>query len=158
MAFDDLILESVQSVTKAATSLISAATAAQKVLVAQGKMSGSGKKVKCPFSLSISLSILHTTGQGGQPMVPGLSFCGYSCCLCHRLPVRGCQHCNTGGKLRLKTLNDGRPVEGGDGRECSGCDCKTSLQVNNPACLGLPGTFLPGQKNLCYTGFPRNQG
>ena len=46
MAFDDLILESVQSVTKAATSLISAATEAQKVLVAQGKMSGSAKKVK----------------------------------------------------------------------------------------------------------------
>ena len=38
MAFDDLILESVQSVTKAAVSLISAATEAQKVLVAQGKM------------------------------------------------------------------------------------------------------------------------
>jgi len=46
MAFDDLIIESVQSVTKAATSLISAATAAQKVLVAEGKMSGGGKKVK----------------------------------------------------------------------------------------------------------------
>ena len=46
LAFDDLILESVQSVTKAATSLISAATEAQKVLVAQGKMSGSAKKVK----------------------------------------------------------------------------------------------------------------
>ena len=46
MAFDDLILESVKSVTKAATSLISAATAAQKVLVAQGKMSGGGEKVK----------------------------------------------------------------------------------------------------------------
>ena len=116
MAFDDLILGSVQSVTKAATSLISAATAAQKVLVAQGKMSGGGKKVKCPFSLSISLSILHTTGQGGQPMVPGLSFCGYSCCLCHWLPVRGCQHSNTGGKLRLKTLNDGGLLqEGTDG-------------------------------------------
>ena len=46
MAFDDLILESVQSVTKAATSLISAATAAQKVLVAEGKMGGGAKKVK----------------------------------------------------------------------------------------------------------------
>lgn len=46
MAFDDLILESVQSVTKAAASLISAATEAQRVLVAQGKMSGSAKKVK----------------------------------------------------------------------------------------------------------------
>jgi len=46
LAFDDLILESVQSVTKAATSLISAATEAQKVLVAQGKMSGSAKKGK----------------------------------------------------------------------------------------------------------------
>ena len=45
MAFDDLILESVQSVTKAATSLINAATVAQKVLVAQGKMSKNAKKV-----------------------------------------------------------------------------------------------------------------
>ena len=66
MAFDDLILGSVQSVTKAATSLISAATAAQKVLVAQGKMSGGGKKVKpikCPFSLSLSLS---STRQGKE--------------------------------------------------------------------------------------------
>ena len=53
MAFDDLILESVQSVTKAATSLINAATVAQKVLVAQGKMSKNAKKVgrvaKLPF-------------------------------------------------------------------------------------------------------------
>ena len=46
MAFDDLILESVQSVTKAATSLINAATVAQKVLVAQGKMSKNAKKVQ----------------------------------------------------------------------------------------------------------------
>merc|ERR1719476_1064146 len=46
MAFDDLILESVQSVTKAATSLINAATVAQKVLVAQGKMSKNAKKGK----------------------------------------------------------------------------------------------------------------
>ena len=68
MAFDDLILGSVQSVTKAATSLISAATAAQKVLVAQGKMSGGGKKVKpikCPFSPSHSLS-LSSTRQGKE--------------------------------------------------------------------------------------------
>merc|ERR1712055_524097 len=46
MAFDDLILESVQSVTKSATSLINAATVAQKVLVAQGKMSKNAKKGK----------------------------------------------------------------------------------------------------------------
>ena len=62
MAFDDLILESVQSVTKAATSLISAATAAQKVLVAEGKMSGGGKKVKLikdhPFYLHLSSTVL----------------------------------------------------------------------------------------------------
>ena len=60
MAFDDLILESVQSVTKAATSLISAATAAQKVLVAEGKMGGGGaKKVKATKSLP-SIYLLTT--------------------------------------------------------------------------------------------------
>ena len=137
MAFDDLILESVQSVTKAATSLISAATAAQKVLVAQGKMSGGGKKVKYLILPPSLLSILDTPGQGGQPMVPRLSLCGYSGCLCHRLLMRGCQHCHTGG--HLKTFND---VKGGDGRQCSGSNCKASLQVNDPAGLGLPGTFF----------------
>ena len=59
MAFDDLILESVQSVTKAATSLISAATAAQKVLVAEGKMGGGAKKVKATKSLP-SIFLLTT--------------------------------------------------------------------------------------------------
>jgi len=44
LAFDDLILGSVESVTKAATSLINAATKAQRVLVAEGKMSGGAKK------------------------------------------------------------------------------------------------------------------
>ena len=46
LAFDDLILGSVESVTKAATSLINAATKAQRVLVAEGKMSGGAKKVR----------------------------------------------------------------------------------------------------------------
>ena len=68
MAFDDLILESVQSVTKAATSLISAATAAQKVLVAEGKMSGGGKKVKLikdhPFYLHLSSDRSRRTASG----------------------------------------------------------------------------------------------
>jgi len=38
MTFDDLILESAQSITKATSSLMKAATAAQKELVSQGKM------------------------------------------------------------------------------------------------------------------------
>ena len=44
--------------------------------------------------------------------------------------------------MRLKTFNDGRCVKGGGGWECSGSDCKASLQVNDPACLGLPGPFF----------------
>ena len=37
MTFDDLILESAQSITKATSSLMKAATAAQKELVSKGK-------------------------------------------------------------------------------------------------------------------------
>ena len=38
MTFDDLILESAQSITKATSSLMKAATAAQKELVSKGNM------------------------------------------------------------------------------------------------------------------------
>ena len=67
MAFDDLILESVQSVTKAATSLINAATVAQKVLVAQGKMSKNAKKVLSQDSYTSILT--QTAGERGQSVV-----------------------------------------------------------------------------------------
>ena len=66
MAFDDLILESVQSVTKAATSLINAATVAQKVLVAQGKMSKNAKKV-----LLVRIPIQTYTNFRGRRTVSG---------------------------------------------------------------------------------------
>ena len=46
MTFDDLILESAQSITKATSSLIIAATAAQRELVAQGKVSETNIEVK----------------------------------------------------------------------------------------------------------------
>lgn len=45
MTFDDLILESAESITKATSSLIQAATAAQRELVAQGKIEETSLKV-----------------------------------------------------------------------------------------------------------------
>ena len=90
MAFDDLILESVQSVTKAATSLINAATVAQKVLVAQGKMSKNAKKVLSQGSLNTIYRVLYTqtSGEGGQSVVTRSGLCSSSRRLSHWVSLR----------------------------------------------------------------------
>ena len=86
MAFDDLILESVQSVTKAATSLINAATVAQKVLVAQGKMSKNAKKVLSQDSYTSILT--QTSGERGQSVVTRAGIRSPSRCLGHWVSLR----------------------------------------------------------------------
>ena len=51
MTFDDLILDSAQSITKCTSALLQAATAAQQELVAQGKIAASSRQVlhtACP--------------------------------------------------------------------------------------------------------------
>ena len=51
MTFDDLILDSAQSITKCTSALLQAATAAQQELVAQGKIAPSSRQVlhtACP--------------------------------------------------------------------------------------------------------------
>ena len=88
MAFDDLILESVQSVTKAATSLINAATVAQKVLVAQGKMSKNAKKVHNQDSYTTLLNLTQTAGERGQSVVTRAGIRSPSRCLGHWVSLR----------------------------------------------------------------------
>ena len=51
--FDEQILEAAKSITNAAGVLIKAATAAQKELVSQGKVSWPAKAAGCPFFIPV---------------------------------------------------------------------------------------------------------
>ena len=131
MAFDDLILESVQSVTKAATSLINAATVAQKVLVAQGKMSKNAKKVLSENSYT---NIHKLQGKEDSQWSQGLVSAAQVVA-----SVIGslCEAANTVIQVRGKSQNKAKKtffyarlcLKGGNRRQCACSDCKASLKV-----------------------------
>ena len=74
MTFDDLILESAQSITKATSSLMKAATAAQKELVSQGRGHPGSSQPGGPLESTGSPREAAQTedrGRGQASVVPG---------------------------------------------------------------------------------------